>query len=67
MGGFMPSGIARAKPSAKVLEMATVKACLEVARRVGNALDAAGDKTGADAARLVAVSIQEQLGHRLTH
>jgi hypothetical protein len=62
-GEFMPPGIGRTKPSTKVLEKVTVKACVEVARRVEHALDQAGNKTGAEGARLVAMFLQQQLGH----
>jgi len=57
----MPPGNTLTKPPAKVIEKATVQACIAIAEKIQRSLDLSGDATGSDAARQVARLIQEEL------
>jgi hypothetical protein len=57
----MPPGNVRTKPSAKVVERATAKACLAIAVRVQGDRRLAGDEAGAKVARQIAEYIQDEL------
>ena len=57
----MPPGNTCSKPPAKVVEKATVEACIAIARKVQRAMQLSGDETGSDAACQVARCIEEEL------
>ena len=57
----MPPGNTCSKPPAKVVEKATVEACLAIARKVQRSRQLSGDGTGAEAACQVARLIEEEL------
>ncbi len=57
----MPPGNTCSKPPAKVIEKATAEACLAIARKVQQARQLSGDKSGSDAACQVARFIEDEL------
>jgi hypothetical protein len=57
----MPPGMTRTQKSAKVVEKATVEACLAIAQRVARAHYLADDRIGWSAAAQVARLIEEEL------
>ncbi|WLT30066.1 hypothetical protein [Geothrix sp. PMB-07] len=57
----MPAGTTCPRPPIKVIEKATVRACIAIARKVQEARFQAGDTAGSDAARLVARLMEEEL------
>lgn len=59
----MPPGNARTKPSAKVLERASVEACLAIAKRVQHTRRLSGDEPGSQAVGQVVELIHAELLH----
>jgi hypothetical protein len=57
----MPPGITCPRPPAHIAEKMTALACIEIARRIQRTRHHVGDLAGADAAGLVARTIQEDL------
>ena len=57
----MPPGNMCAKPPVKVIEKATVEACLAIARKVQQARHLSGDESGSDTAGQVARLIEVEL------
>jgi hypothetical protein len=57
----MPPGNTSSKPPAKVIEKATAKACIAIARRIEADRRLSGDETGSEAASQVARFIEAEL------
>lgn len=57
----MPAGTTCPRPPVKVVEKATVQACISIARKVQEARRRAGDTAGSDVARLIARLMEEEL------
>lgn len=57
----MPPGNLRPKPQPRLLERVTAEACLAIAHRIQDDLQAQGDEPGASVAREIAQAIHVEL------